>query len=52
MARRTRPLGLLALLALVAIALVVRRSYFYGKLLDTDDLSEEQHYRRCRRRLH
>jgi hypothetical protein len=31
--------------------LATRRSFFYGKFLGVDEFSDEQDYRRCRRRL-
>ena len=43
---------MLVLVAAIAVVVVVRHRFFYGKLLDPDDLSEEQEYRRCRRHLH
>ncbi|HEX3090639.1 MAG TPA: hypothetical protein VHQ23_18440 [Ilumatobacteraceae bacterium] len=53
MARRPSPVGIVvvAVFAVVAIAVVVRRVYFSGRLLEPDELTGEQQYRRCRRRL-
>jgi hypothetical protein len=36
----------------VAASVLVARRFFNGKLLGADELSVEQEYRRCRRRLH
>jgi hypothetical protein len=38
--------------AAVAAVVAVRRSFFHGRFLGADELSDEQDYRRCRRRLH
>jgi hypothetical protein len=51
MPRRTSLVGLLAVFAVIAVVVVVRRVYFSGKLLEPDELTGEQQYRRCRRRL-
>jgi hypothetical protein len=37
---------------MVVAAIVVVRHFFSGKMLDADDLDDEQQYGRCRRRRH
>jgi hypothetical protein len=41
---------IVAIVTIVVAAMLVRR-FFFGKRLTADDLSEDQEYRRCRRRL-
>jgi hypothetical protein len=39
------------LVSIVATVLIARCSFFYGRFLG-DEISEDQDYQRCRRRLH